>query len=82
MANTKAKEPVVQAEPAVQEKIPVFIPKTDKGDTDRYICVNGHTAQVQTGKTVQMSPSMAWIVKNSLRSSEEAEKYIEDNANA
>ena len=53
MANTKEK------------LVSVFIPKTSRNDTERFVAVNGERILVQTGKTVEIPERFAEVIKNS-----------------
>ena len=57
MANVKS------AAPAAETKI-VFIPRTNKDDTERYVAVNGENMLIQTGKNVEVPLRFAEAVEN------------------
>ena len=69
MANVKS------AAPAAETKI-VFIPRTNKDDTERYVAVNGENMLIQTGKNVEVPLRFAEAVENSQRQGAAAEAYI------
>ena len=69
MANVKS------AAPAAETKI-VFIPRTNKDDTERYVAVNGENMLIQTGQNVEGPLRFAEAVENSQRQDAAAEAYI------
>lgn len=56
--------------------VPLFIPRRDKTDTQRYICVNGEAILVQTGKQVYVQRKFAEVIENSMSAEEKALAYI------
>lgn len=62
-----------------EKLVPVFIPKQSRGDTERFIAVNGERILVQTGKTVEIPERFAEVLKNSEKMAVTAEEYINDN---
>ena len=71
--------PKKNTENAKEKLVPVFIPKQSRGDTERFIAVNGERILVQTGKTVKIPERFAEVIKNSEKMSAVAEEYINDN---
>ncbi len=67
MANTKEK------------LVSVFIPKTSRNDTERFIAVNGERILVQTGKTVEIPERFAEVIKNSENMAAVSAAYIDAN---
>ena len=59
----------------------IFIPRKNKGDTERYVAVNGENMLVQTGKVISVPARFAEVIEESLRCDELAEKFIEANSN-
>ena len=62
-----------------EELVSVFIPRTSRNDTERFIAVNGERILIQTGKTVAVPRRFAEVIKNSMASDAEAAAYIEAN---
>ncbi len=62
-----------------EKLVPVFIPKTSRGDTERFIAVNGERILVQTGKTVEIPERFAEVIRNSEAMAAEASAYIDAN---
>ena len=70
MANTKK----------INEKlVSVFIPKTSRNDTERFVAVNGERILVQTGKTVEIPERFAEVIKNSENMAAVSAAYIDAN---
>lgn len=67
MANTKEK------------LVSVFIPKTSRNDTERFVAVNGERILVQTGKTVEIPERFAEVIKNSENMAAISAAYIDAN---
>ena len=67
MANTKEK------------LVNVFIPKTSRNDTERFVAVNGERILVQTGKTVEIPERFAEVIKNSENMAAVSAAYIDAN---
>ncbi len=67
MANTKEK------------LVSVFIPKTSRNDTERFVGVNGERILVQTGKTVEIPERFAEVIKNSENMAAASAAYIDAN---
>ncbi len=70
MANTKTK---------TEKLVSVFIPKTSRNDTERFIAVNGERILVQTGKTVEIPERFAEVIKNSENMAAISAAYIDAN---
>lgn len=64
----------VTAEP---ELIQVIIPAQYKGDTERYVAVNGQRLLVKTNTPVYLPKRFAEVIKNSQAMDAEAQRYIE-----
>lgn len=69
MANVKC------AAPAAETRT-VFIPRTNKDDTERYVAVNGENMLIQTGKSVEVPLRFAEAIENSQRQDAAAEAFI------
>ena len=53
---------------AKQDKVKVHLFRdNDKYKNDVFVCVNGKTALIQRGKTVEVSPAIAEALENSMR---------------
>ena len=59
--------------------VKVFIPRESRGDTERFIAVNGERILVQTGKTVEIPEKFAEVLKNSEEMAAVSAKYIDEN---
>ncbi|MBE6587483.1 MAG: hypothetical protein E7647_03605 [Ruminococcaceae bacterium] len=55
----------------------VFIPRTSKNDTERYVAVNGENMLIQTGKAVEVPLRFAEVIESSQRQDSAAEAFIE-----
>lgn len=75
-----AKTIAPEAPVTARGNIPVFVPKTDRGDDDLFVAVNGKRILIQKGKTVYLSPAFAEAVQNSLEAQRKADAFIEANA--
>lgn len=64
-----------------KDLVTVFIPRKNKYDTERYVCVNCENMLVQTGKPVQVPRRFASVIKRSIKSDASAEAYIAENCN-
>lgn len=62
-----------------EKLVPIFIPKTSRGDTERFIAVNGERILVQTGKTVELPERFAEVIKNSQKMDAVSAEFIEAN---
>lgn len=62
-----------------EKLVPVYIPKESRGDTERFIAVNGERILVKTGVTVEIPERFAEVLKNSEKMSVVANEYIEAN---
>ena len=56
--------------------VKIFIPRKNKADTERFVCINGRTALIRTGETVKVPAPFAEVIRESLRADAEAEKFI------
>lgn len=65
--------------PEKEEMVEVLIPKQGRGDTERFVAVNGERILVQTGKRVKVPKRFAEVILNSQEMSAIAEAYIENN---
>lgn len=54
----------------------VFIPKTSKNDTERFIGVNGENLLVQTGRRVELPERFALVFEAQAKQDAAAEEYI------
>ena len=79
LENQETTTPVEQGEKQTEELVEVFIPKTSRSDSERFVAVNGERILIQTGKTVAVPKRFAEVIKNSLASDAEAASYIEAN---
>ncbi len=70
MANTKKTN---------EKLVSVFIPKTSRNDTERFVAVNGERILVQTGKTVEIPERFAEVIKNSENMAAVSAAYIDAN---
>lgn len=64
-----------------EELVEVYIPKTNKTDTQRFVSVNGDNVLVQTGVRVAIKRKFAEVIDNSLIAEREADDYISGNSN-
>ena len=62
-----------------EELVSVFIPRTSRNDTERFIAVNGERILVQTGKTVEIPERFAEVVANSEKMAAIYAAYIDAN---
>ncbi len=74
-----AKKTAPEAPVTARGNIPVFVPKTGRGDDDLFVAVNGKRILIQKGKTVYLSPAFAEVVQNSLDAQAKADAFIEHN---
>ncbi len=58
------------------EKVKIYIPKRSKSDNERFIACNGRRVMVQTGQTVEVTPDIAEVYRNSVAQREEADRRI------
>lgn len=72
MANNKSTN-------SAEKLVSVFIPKQSRGDTERFIGVNGERILVQTGKTVEIPEKFAEVIKNSEKMAAVSAAYIDAN---
>lgn len=75
MANAKQAERLT-----VEGEIPVFIPKEHKGEETLYVSINGVKAYLKRGETLYVSAPFAALIRNKIEAEQNAERYIEDNA--
>lgn len=59
-----------------KKKVEIFIPKTSKGDNERFIAVNGRRVLVKTGTPVEVAPEIAEVFFNSQRQRADADAKI------
>lgn len=64
-----------------EDKVTVFIPKTNRDDTQRFVEVNGRTAIIATGKSVEVPKIFAEVINDSLAQKDKADEFIEANKN-
>lgn len=62
-----------------EKLVSVFIPKTSRNDTERFVAVNGQRILVQTGKTVEVPRRFAEVIKNSEEMAAISAAYIDAN---
>lgn len=62
-----------------EKMVPVFIPKQSRGDTERFIAVNGERILVQTGKKVEVPERFAEVIRNSEAMAATAAEFIDAN---
>lgn len=62
-----------------EEMVDLFIPKTSKSDTARYLAVNGERILVKTNETVKVKRKFAEVYMNSAKQKAEADAFIENN---
>ena len=62
-----------------EELVSVFIPRTSRNDTERFISVNGESILVQTGKTVEVPEHFAEVIMNSEKMARISAEYIDNN---
>lgn len=74
MANNK------QSTAQNEKLVSVFIPKTSRNDTERFIAVNGERILVQTGKTVEIPERFAHVLHNSEKMAVVSAAYIDANS--
>ena len=63
------------------EMVEIYIPRKNKGDTERYVAVNGENMLIKTGITVNVPVHFAEVIAESQRCDAAAEAFIEANAN-
>ncbi len=66
-------------EDAGERLVSVFIPKQSRGDTQRFVSVNGERILVQTGVEVKIPEKFANVINSSGEMQEQAESYIQAN---
>lgn len=82
MAAKAKKEAKVAPAPAITNKnptAPVFIPKTNREDTETYVAVNGKNAVIRNGEVVHAPAHIAWAVRDAQRMQAAGEKFIDAN---
>ncbi len=62
-----------------EELVSVFIPRTSRNDTERFIAVNGERILVQTGKNVEIPKRFAEVIANSEKMAAISAAYIDAN---
>ncbi len=62
-----------------EKLVSVFIPKQSRGDTERFVAVNGERILVQTGKTVEVPERFAEVIRNSEKMAAVSAAYIDAN---
>ena len=62
-----------------EKLVSVFIPKTSRNDTERFVAVNGERILVQTGKTVEIPERFAEVIENSENMAAVSAAYIDAN---
>lgn len=68
--------------PAITNKnptAPVFIPKTNREDTETYVAVNGKNAVIRNGEVVHAPARIAWAVRDAQKLQAKSEEFIEKN---
>lgn len=60
----------------MEKTVRIYIPRRNKADTERFVCVNGRNALIRTGEYVSVPASFAEVIEESLRADAEAEKFI------
>ena len=73
----KKETPVEEISVPTVEYEEIFIIPESKGDTERYIAVNGERILVQTGKRVMVEKKFAEIIRNSQAQEAEAQAFID-----
>lgn len=63
------------------ETVEIYIPRKNKGDTERYVAVNGENMLIKTGCTVTVPLRFAEVIRESERCDAAAEAFIEANSN-
>ena len=58
----------------------VFIPRLHKNDDSLFVAVNGKRMLIKKGETVQVSPEIYEVIKNSERQSASAESFIQSRS--
>lgn len=64
------------------ELVDLFIPKTHKTDTQRFVSVNGERILIKTGVPVKVKRKFAEVIQNSISAAQAADAYIEANMSA
>ena len=62
-----------------EKKVPVFIPKESRNDTERYVAVNGERILIKTGVTVEVPERFAEVIRNSEKMAVVAADFIDQN---
>lgn len=68
------------AAPVSDGKAAVFIPKTNRDDTQTYVSVNGKNAVIRNGEVVRAPKSLAWAVRDAQKAQAKADEFIDANA--
>ena len=55
-----------EADPAWNEKVPVYIPRTNTKDTHQFVGVNGKFFQIQKGTLVEVPRPVFEVLQNSM----------------
>lgn len=58
-----------------EKKVTVVIPRRDRGDTERYVSVNGRNALIRTGVPVEVPAIFAEVIEESIRADAAADRY-------
>ena len=59
-----------------EKTVRIYIPKKNKADTQRFVCINGRTALIRTGELVSVPKAFAEVIEESIRADAEAERFI------
>ncbi|MGI6745198.1 MAG: hypothetical protein BWY46_00737 [Firmicutes bacterium ADurb.Bin300] len=62
-----------------EQLVSIFIPKQNRGDTQRFVSVNGERILVQTGVEVRIPEKFARVINNSDEMQAQAESFIQAN---
>lgn len=63
-----------------EKKVTIFIPKKNRADVSRFVSVNGRTALIRTGETVEVPLEFAEVIEQSLAADAAAERYVTENS--
>ncbi len=77
--NTNENGATNTAKPKAEKMVNVYIPKQNRGDTERFVAVNGERILVQTGKNVKVPERFAEVIKNSQEMAAVSDAYIDAN---
>ena len=78
MARTAVQTEQVDAKTG-ERLVEVFIPKTDRNDTQQFVSVNGENILIQKGVSVKIPLRYAQVLENAEAMHELAQMYMDSN---